>query len=300
MQIRLVKDGVFPVVKDKNGVFLSHSPQTGFSFSATFQGEGKLTGVPSMFVRLSGCNLRCVWSAFDGTVSMCDTPYSSHQATEFEDWEIDDVCKTIENNLDGVKHVLISGGEPMLQHKAVTSLAKMLKNLDLHITLETNGTLFHAELVPYIDLFSISPKLSNSVPDLFKNKQIKHPLAEGYTLHQENTRKNLDAIQKFINSCYQPDNYYSDHPQSSRIRKNDKDFQLKFVVGRKEDEQEIITDYLTHLKGVDNNDVLLMPLGENRDFLKKTYPLVAEMALRNRWRFTPRLHIELFNDTQWV
>jgi len=43
-----------------------------------------------------------------------------------------------------------------------------------------------------------------------------------------------------------------------------------------------------------------MPLGETREFLRKTYPLVAEIALRNRWKFTPRLHIELYDDTQWV
>jgi len=300
MQIRLVKDGIFPVVKDKDGKLTANSPMTGFSSSATFQGEGKLLGVPSLFVRLSGCNLRCVWAAYDGSVSMCDTPYSSHHASEFEDWNIDDVIKTIENNLNGVNHIIISGGEPLLQAEAVTVLAKQLKKMNLHITLETNGTLFYAGLLPYIDLFSISPKLSNSTPDSDKNKQLKVQLAEGFTQHQEKTRKNLEVIQKYINACYESDQYYSDHPESDWKRKTDKDFQIKFVVGRTEDESEIKNDFLAQLKRFDSEDVLLMPLGENREFLKKTYPLVAEMALRNRWRFTPRLHIELFNDTQWV
>ena len=72
------------------------------------------------------------------------------------------------------------------------------------------------------------------------------------------------------------------------------------MVGRPEDEKEIKTDYLSKLSKFRYDDVLLMPLGGTRDFMKKSFRLTAEMAVKNRWRFSPRLHIELFDDTQWV
>jgi len=298
MDIKLVKNGVFPILFDKDGKTINTAPNTGYMSSGTFQGEGKLLGLPSMFIRLSGCNLRCSWMAWDGSLSICDTPYSSHHVNDFDVWGIDDVIKTVKNNLSGIKHVIISGGEPTLQAEPLAELTARLKDLDLHITLETNGTIFSESFVNFIDLISISPKLSNSVPDQNKIRLMANPIHEKYFVQQEKLRRNIDAIQKYIDSCYQV-------PQNNTltkqwIRRNDKDFQLKFVVGRTEDEIEIKKDFLSQLKGVDNNDILLMPLGGTRDFLKKTFNLTAGMAIRNRWRFTPRLHIDLFNDTQWV
>lgn len=296
MQIKLVKNGIFPVSPGFSG----QKPQTGYSFSGTFQGEGKLLGTPSMFIRLSGCNLRCSWKAYDGSYSFCDTPYSSHHIDETEDREIHEIVNTVSKNLNGIRHIIISGGEPMLQAKALTGLCRELKAMNLHITLETNGTIFSHELVPYIDLFSISPKLSNSTPDESKIAAMKKPISEGFISHHQQNRMNIQAIQKFIDACYLPEDYYSDHPEKILKRRSDKDFQLKFVVGRPEDEDEIRNEFLKHLKGFEPEDIFLMPLGETREFLRKTYPLVAEIALRNRWKFTPRLHIELYDNTQWV
>ena len=114
----------------------------------SIQGEGKLTGVPSLFIRTSGCNLRCVW---------CDTPYSS--------WQPIGETMTVAEILNKAKtqdaqHVVVTGGEPMMQPQ-LPELIAGLRTMGRHITVETAGTLWQD--VP-MDLASISPKLSNSTP----------------------------------------------------------------------------------------------------------------------------------------
>src|ERR1700716_933574 len=110
------------------------------------QGEGILVGVPSVFVRTSGCNLRCTW---------CDTPYTSWQP-EGEECALEQIVAEVERY--PARHVVITGGEPMIAPEIVT-LTQMLRERQRHITIETAGTIF----VPVAcDLMSISPKLANS------------------------------------------------------------------------------------------------------------------------------------------
>ncbi len=113
------------------------------------QGEGILVGVPSVFVRTSGCNLRCAW---------CDTPYTS--------WSPQGESMSVREILDRVqafpaRHVVVTGGEPMLFEETV-ELTAALKSRGLHITIETAGTVFKPV---HCDLMSISPKLANSTPE---------------------------------------------------------------------------------------------------------------------------------------
>src|SRR5215216_1005426 len=112
------------------------------------QGEGLLTGVPSVFIRASGCNLRC-W--------FCDTPYASWQP-EGQDYAVDEIIAEVEEW--DVKHVVITG-EPMLFAEMIP-LCRELKRRGRHITIETAGTLY---LPAACDLMSISPKLSASGPN---------------------------------------------------------------------------------------------------------------------------------------
>lgn len=114
----------------------------------SIQGEGKLAGVPSGFIRLSGCNLRCVW---------CDTPYASW-APEGELRDVEAVVA--EATQWDVRHIVLTGGEPMI-HADVVMLAQRLHELGRHLTVETAGT-FYRELPA--DLWSVSPKLANSTP----------------------------------------------------------------------------------------------------------------------------------------
>jgi len=115
----------------------------------SIQGEGLLSGVPSIFIRTSGCNLRCHW---------CDTPYASWkpEGPEMSNEEI--LKKLTEWNCD---HVVLTGGEPMIAPN-LPELATALKKQKKHITIETAGTIL-PNSIP-CDLASISPKLSNSTP----------------------------------------------------------------------------------------------------------------------------------------
>jgi 7-carboxy-7-deazaguanine synthase len=116
---------------------------------ATIQGEGVLTGVPSLFIRTSGCNLRCHW---------CDTPYTSW-APEGDDWPLDRLLAWV-GNFPAYRHVVLTGGEPMIQPE-LPALTRALHARGLHITIETAGTV---EADAVCDLMSISPKLANSTP----------------------------------------------------------------------------------------------------------------------------------------
>src|SRR3954470_25072628 len=96
----------------------------------SIQGEGKLTGVPSVFVRASGCNLRCVW---------CDTPYASWNP-EGHDIAVDEIVRRVAEFTQS-KHVALPAGEPMIMPDIV-ALCDELKNRDYHITIETAATVF--------------------------------------------------------------------------------------------------------------------------------------------------------------
>lgn len=115
----------------------------------SLQGEGRLAGMPSVFIRLSGCPLRCRW---------CDTAYAqSHSAgTKFtKEWVLEQISRY------PARHLVVTGGEPMTQPK-LPDLLKTVRQPGTHITIETSGIVFVKDLP--CELMSISPKLSNSTP----------------------------------------------------------------------------------------------------------------------------------------
>ena len=114
----------------------------------SIQGEGSLVGVPSVFVRTSGCNLRCTW---------CDTPYTSWNP-EGNDLQLDEILKQI--GAFKATHVVVTGGEPMIAPQIV-ALTERLRASCMHITIETAGTVYAPVAC---DLMSMSPKLANSTP----------------------------------------------------------------------------------------------------------------------------------------
>ncbi len=218
----------------------------------SIQGEGKLTGVPSVFVRTSGCNLRCTW---------CDSPYTS--------WEPEVDLVTVDQVLQRVaaqdcKHVVVTGGEPMIAPD-VGELTRRLKETGYHVTIETAGTVWKEV---ECDLASVSPKLSNSTP---------HDRDGGrWVQRHEQHRINLDTIRRFMQFD---------------------DYQLKFVVDRREDLAEI-EQLVASIGEVDPSSVLLMPQGVTREELAARGPWLAQICKENGFRFCPRLHIELFGNTR--
>ena len=142
----------------------------------SIQGEGELTGVPSVFVRTTGCNLRCRW---------CDTKYAS--------WDPSGEEIALSEILDYVKaraanHVVLTGGEPMVA-KGVSELAQALKDQNQHVTIETAATVSPDGIV--CDLASLSPKLSNSTPG-------SGEIESGWIEQHEARRLRLDVIDAWM------------------------------------------------------------------------------------------------------
>ena len=129
------------------------SPETFHSL----QGEGVTLGTPTVFLRLALCNLRCAW---------CDTKYTW-------DWEhYDHEREVVALSLPeverlilryGCPHLVITGGEPLLQQTSLLPLCRALKSRGFFIEVESNGTLTPGEeLAGLVAQWNISPKTSNS------------------------------------------------------------------------------------------------------------------------------------------
>ncbi len=215
------------------------------------QGEGGLAGVPSVFIRTSGCNLRCVW---------CDTPYTSWRP-EGREHGIEEILE--QAAAYGARHVVVTGGEPMIA-PGVVELTEGLRRLGLHITIETAGTVFAPAAC---DLMSISPKLSNSTPVGDQHWAGRH----------ERRRIQIEVLQRLM------DRY---------------DYQLKFVVTRPADLEEIRP--LVARLGADPCKVFLMPEGRDAAVLRERGVWIVEVCKREGFRFSPRLHIDLYGDRRRV
>ena len=146
----------------------------------SIQGEGRLLGVPSSFVRTTGCPLRCVW---------CDSDYTS--------WHPRGETMTVEQILSRLsefptRHVVVTGGEPLLA-SGIADLCAALRSNGYHITIETAAVVFKPLAC---DLASVSPKLSNSIP---------HQREGGrWAKRHDRLRLRLDVIQAFLDgSDYQ-------------------------------------------------------------------------------------------------
>jgi 7-carboxy-7-deazaguanine synthase len=140
----------------------------------SIQGEGRFTGTPSVFVRTTGCNLRC-W--------FCDSAYTS--------WRPEGAQRSWESVLAEIlgfetEHVVLTGGEPLLQADLVP-LSQELRLAGKFVTIETAGTVYRPVAA---DLMSISPKLANSTPDA--------QLAPGWAERHEQSRQRRDIVLRLI------------------------------------------------------------------------------------------------------
>jgi 7-carboxy-7-deazaguanine synthase len=220
----------------------------------TIQGEGLLAGVPSLFVRVSGCNLRCVW---------CDTPYTSWEP-EGEEWGVSRILGWVKG-YPVYRHVVLTGGEPML-FPEIRDLSSGLRDLGLHVTIETAGTVWQDVVC---DLMSISPKLRNSTP-WERDGGV-------WARRHEDRRIQADVLQRLV---------------------RDFSYQLKFVVQSPEDMGEI--EDIVMLARADRERVLLMPEGTDAATLAERSVWLVEECKRRGYRFCPRLHVLLYGNRRGV
>jgi len=217
----------------------------------SLQGEGMLVGVPSFFVRSSGCNMRCRW---------CDTPYTSW-LPEGERRPVADLVAGAEAS--GARHVVVTGGEPLLQRE-IGVLTRDLRAAGLHVTVETAGTVDP----PFeCDLLSLSPKTANSDPQ------------GAWRGRHRKLRTDIDPLCRLVRR-------FPEH-------------QLKFVVADGDDLSEIFA-LLENIGGVEASRVLLMPEGRSATEVAEKAQMVAALCSEHGFRYTPRLHLDLFGDGRGV
>ena len=214
----------------------------------SLQGEGFLAGVPSVFVRIAGCPLRCRW---------CDTKYAWSKEAGRQ-CSIDQIVRDVQQW--PCQFVVITGGEPMVNSE-LPQLVRELKVTSKHITIETAGIAYIPDMP--CDLMSISPKLSNSMPDEAKLAAI-----------HKDSKLDLAVLGELIS------NY---------------NYQLKFVVDAVNDLTEI-QEVLDKIGNVDTRKVMLMPQAATRDELMTKSPMVAELCKCTGYAFSQRLHVILWNN----
>lgn len=232
-------------------------------FGPTLQGEGATAGKEVVFLRLSGCNLHCIW---------CDTPYTwnwqgsafAHpdkydRSKEEKELDLDEICAKLCEIGNSVKALVVSGGEPLMQQKQLTPLLSRLKNEGWWIELETNGTLTpNEDLLKVLDQINCSPKLSNS----------------GNSASFRIRERAMKALAS-IPFCY-----------------------FKFVVSSALDVEEIhkyIEDF-----NLDRSRIFLMPLGKTNDELSQTREYTQALATLLGLTFSDRLHVTMFGGVRGV
>lgn len=219
----------------------------------SIQGEGMLAGVPSVFVRTSGCNLRCTW---------CDTPYTSWNP-EGQEMSVVDILAEVRRHR--ASHVVVTGGEPMIAD-GVIALTEGLRELGMHITIETAGTVSRPVVC---DLMSISPKLSNSTPTERDGGR--------WAAQHDRLRYQPEVLRDLM------------------VRYA---YQLKFVVSAPEDLGEI--GDILQATNADRTRVILMPEGIDSTTLAERVAWIAEICKTEHFRYGPRLHIDLYGNRRGV
>lgn len=239
----------------------------------SLQGEGRTMGIPAIFLRLTGCNLICGGAGSeddgilrDGATWICDTMQVWMHGTTFT---FEDLVKTLNEATDFINrlrngvHLVITGGEPLLQQKRIVSFLEFLEReygLNPIIEIETNATFIPLpELDQRVSYWNTSPKLINS--GMPENKRL---LPE--VLHWFNANKNT---------------------------------MFKFVIRCEEDWQEIKTQWVDK-NLIDAKKIVLMPAASSLEELLTINKLVAEICIREQIRMCTRLHVEIWNQLTGV
>lgn len=256
------------------------------------QGEGKFSGVPSIFVRTTGCNLRCVFKD-----SICDTDYSSFHPGKPYYNSMDEIMKAFNDiikDFPRTTHVVITGGEPLLQRDGVkeflTEIFKIRK--DWIVTIETNGTMPILDTLSKnykVSLYSVSPKLGSSVD--YNHKFLSAEQAKRHDDLRINYKNLFNVVTSGV--PYQFKFVYSGPECVSEI----KDIyakMAKFV--NMGDDNELRYWMRNH----PNKNTMLMPEGMTKEQIDSKCTETIEVALANDWCYSDRIHIRCWNTKKLV
>ncbi len=236
----------------------------------TLQGEGVSVGSPAVFVRLSLCNLHCVWCDTDHTWNFVGThwvhekdglPGYQKHCKEEAIIEMGAAEVAAEVRKYGCRHVVLTGGEPLLQEEGLGELIAELRKVggDWFFEMETNGTRLPGDaLMAAVGQFNVSPKLGNSgVAAILREKP--------------------EVIRGLVGSGKA---------------------WFKFVVEKESDLAEAMA--LVERSQIPLNRVILMPEGRNVAEIDKVAPWLAEKCRDFGVRFSDRLHVRLWGDRRGV
>ena len=237
------------------------------------QSEGSRAGYPTVVIRTTGCTHRCYF----GEGGWCDSWYTSIHAEKGK-YTFNDIIKMYDDNPQ-ISEMMLTGGSPTMHKKLVNELTHFAHERNIFITIETEGSHFLPTDYP-INLLSISPKLSNSIPVLGVLTPQGAVTDQNMIDRHNKYRLNYDAISKQIN-------YHSD-------------YHIKPVWdGKDEHALNEILDFIKELK-IPNEKVWFMPAGDSREALLKSYPVLFDWVRDNGYRMTWRPHIIAFEDNREV
>jgi 7-carboxy-7-deazaguanine synthase len=236
------------------------------------QSEGSRQGYPTIVVRTTGCTHRCYF----GEGGWCDSWYTSIHPEKGQ-YCFQDIIDAYDQN-PHIKEMMLTGGSPTMHPKLVNELTHLAHERNIFITIETEGSHFLPTDYP-INLLSISPKFSNSVPVL----GVKTPqgtLTDERMIKRHNSKRlNKEAIKQSIE-------YHSD-------------YHIKPVLDKDLSMVNEVEDFLKECN-IPDDKVWAMPAGDDRESLMESYPEVMNFVRDRGWRFTGRSHIMAFNTERCV
>ncbi len=233
------------------------------------QAEGSRAGHPAIIVRTTGCTHRCYF----GTGGWCDSWYTSIHPEKGR-YSLHDVQALYAGNPQ-IRDMILTGGSPTMHPVLINELMQFAHQHHIHVTLETEGSHFVATEHP-INLLSISPKFANSVPQTGTRTPLGQ-VVDAHMIRQHNKyRLNLTAIRQLIDAH--------------------QDYQIKPVLDAELSALDELEDFLQQLQ-IPDDKVWVMPAGDSRAALMRSYGVVMNHARDRGWCFTPRPHIIAF-DTE--
>lgn len=258
------------------------------------QGEGSFAGRLSTWVRSSTCSLKCAWDNGNGTVTLCDTAYTSLYPQR-NMIIIQDIYDNIMSN--NAPHCVLTGGEVSIQ-KPIIDLIDYIEDSGKRVTVETNATKFFESKAT---LISMSPKLLSSSTGLKKVAEDGTTQDTGKfipTLPNRDWQKTQKQYAKFL-EIHNKERYKPEELKKFIEYYGPDRYQFKFVVNTDECLNEILENYVELLQ-IPNDNVWLMPQGCTHEELQTRAEWVVEQCKRFGFSYSDRIHVRIWGNKTGV